>query len=64
MRIGLRAWNISCTSGVLHDNADLALIEPGLVKLSDGLIGVSFVFKHADDCGTLLSIHVRLMQQI
>ena len=49
MRIVLRGWGITCTFGVLHKNADLALTEPGLVKLSDSFIGVSFVFKHADD---------------
>jgi hypothetical protein len=48
----------------LHDNADLALVEPGLVKLSDGSIGVSSIHKHADYGGTFLSIHGRLMQQI
>jgi hypothetical protein len=42
----------SCTFGVLHGNADLALVEPGLVKFSDGLIGVSSILEHADDGGT------------
>ena len=49
MRIVLGGWDITCTFGVLHKNADLALTKPGLVKLSDSFVGVSFVFKDADD---------------
>jgi hypothetical protein len=40
-----------------HGDADLALIEPGLVKLGDGFVGVETVLEHADDGGSLLSFH-------
>ena len=50
--------------GVSHGDADLGLGEPGLVKLGDGLIGVEAVLEHADDGGTLLSIHGCIKQQI
>jgi hypothetical protein len=57
MRVVLCACVSSCTFGVLHDNADLVLLETGLVKLSVGFIGVSSILKHADDRRTFFSIH-------
>jgi hypothetical protein len=59
VRIVHLACGIYSTFSALHGNADLALIEPGLVKLGDGLFGVIPVFKHADDGRTLLSFHGR-----
>ena len=54
MRIVLRARIIYVcyTFGMSHRDTDLALIEPGLVKLSDGFVGVSSILENADDCGT------------
>jgi hypothetical protein len=42
----------------------LLLSKSGFVKLSDSLAGVHSILEDADDCGTLLSIHGRLMQQM
>ena len=65
MRIVLRCGcDIIPTFGVSHGDADLALVEPGLVKLGDGFVGVESVLEHADDGGTLLSFHVKPSEQI
>jgi hypothetical protein len=40
-----------------HSDADVILAEPGLVKLSDGFVGVETILEHADDGRSWLSFH-------
>ena len=51
------ACGVRHSFGMFHRDADLALVEPGLVKLGDGFVGMEAVFEDADDGRTLLSIH-------
>ena len=65
VRIVLGGCGIRLAFGVSHGDADLALVEPGLVEFGDGLVGVESVLEHADDGGTLLSFHnLIFIQQI
>ena len=63
VRIMLGACGIRHAFGVSHGDADLVLVEPGLVKLGDGFVGVETILEHADDGRTLLSFHGRITLQ-
>ena len=47
------------TFSMSHGDADVILAEPGLMKLSDGFVGVETILEHADDGRSWLSFHGR-----